>query len=207
MDNQMTGEINYFRKRFFGGFNKKDVTDYIVKAAQERNALEAANDIAKDEVRALKDALGMLALEAEAAKNNAEDEIRALTEELTSLRAQAEAAKNDAENAIAALTDELAALRLETEEVKASMKENHERKMSVFVTAGDTFTEFESTFKELCSDIDKAMDKAMSEFRNAEDTVNRLPFVLAQAEERFEELRAAFEIDAEVEEEKNIENL
>ena len=36
----MTGEISYFRKRFFGGFNKQDVVDYIVKMAQERNELE-----------------------------------------------------------------------------------------------------------------------------------------------------------------------
>ena len=36
----MTGEISYFRKRFFGGFNKQDVVEYIVKMAKERNELE-----------------------------------------------------------------------------------------------------------------------------------------------------------------------
>jgi len=45
----MTGEISYFRKRFFGGFNKQDVVDYIVKMAQERNGLEdEKNKITKD---------------------------------------------------------------------------------------------------------------------------------------------------------------
>jgi len=49
----MTGESNYFRKRLFGGFNRKDVVNYIAKMAQERNELAAARDRFEEEARAL----------------------------------------------------------------------------------------------------------------------------------------------------------
>jgi len=37
----MAGEINFFRKRFLGGFDKQDVVDYIAEQADERNKLNA----------------------------------------------------------------------------------------------------------------------------------------------------------------------
>lgn len=49
----MPGEISYFRKRFFGGFNRRDVIDYIEKLAQERNRLLAAKDRAESEASEL----------------------------------------------------------------------------------------------------------------------------------------------------------
>ena len=45
----MTGEIRFFRKRFFGGFNREDVINYIAMIAQERNELLAAKEKAESE--------------------------------------------------------------------------------------------------------------------------------------------------------------
>ena len=66
----MTGEINSFRSRFFGGFNREDVVDYIAKLAQERNELEAAKIKAENDLNAL-------TLEIEAIRSEA-DEMRRL---------------------------------------------------------------------------------------------------------------------------------
>ena len=49
----MTGEVDFFRKRFIGGFDRKDVVDYIAKLAGERNALADARDKAVQEVNEL----------------------------------------------------------------------------------------------------------------------------------------------------------
>ena len=49
----MTGEINSFRSRFFGGFNREDVVEYIAKLAQERNEIEDAKIKAENDSRAL----------------------------------------------------------------------------------------------------------------------------------------------------------
>ena len=59
----MKGEKEFFKKRFFGGFNRNDVIKYIAKIAEERN-------------------------EAIAAKEKAEKELQKLTEELKKLRGE-----------------------------------------------------------------------------------------------------------------------
>ena len=139
----MTGDINFFRKRFFGGFNREDVASYIAKMARERNELAAAVEKAESEARVL--------------------------------------------------AREILALRLETEEAMRVMKKELEQKTSVFETAGNTFTEFEATFKGLRLTIEAAATSVYAELKNAGDSVAKLPSVIAQAGERFEELRAAFD--------------
>ena len=69
----MTGDINLFRKRFFGGFNKDDVVGYITKLAQERNALVTAKDTAESTARALAGEVAALRLEIEDAKRVIKD--------------------------------------------------------------------------------------------------------------------------------------
>jgi len=49
----MKGEKEFFRKRFFGGFNRNDVIKYIAKIAEERNAAIAAKEKAEKELREL----------------------------------------------------------------------------------------------------------------------------------------------------------
>ena len=139
----MTGDINFFRKRFFGGFNREDVAGYIAKMARERNELAAAVEKAENEARVL--------------------------------------------------AREIVALRQETEEAMRLMKKDLEQKTSVFETAGNTFTEFETAFKGLRLTIEAAATSVYAELKNAGDSVAKLPSVIAQAGERFDELRAAFD--------------
>jgi hypothetical protein len=49
----MKGEIEFFRKRFFGGFNRDDVVKYISKLAQERNESRIALERAEKDARNL----------------------------------------------------------------------------------------------------------------------------------------------------------
>ena len=63
----MTGEIKVFRKRFFGGFNKKDVIDYITEQARERNEMEAAKEKAEKELLELVREVTRLRIETEVA--------------------------------------------------------------------------------------------------------------------------------------------
>ena len=58
----MIGEVNSFRKRFFGGFNQRDVVDYIAKLSKERNTH-------REEVQKLADEATMLRHELERAQN------------------------------------------------------------------------------------------------------------------------------------------
>ena len=60
----MTGEINYFRKRFFGGFNREDVVSYIARVAKERNALAIAKDKAENDLHLLASEVDALRFEA-----------------------------------------------------------------------------------------------------------------------------------------------
>ena len=64
----MTGDINFFRKRFLGGFNKEDVVGYVAKLAQERNELESAKEKAESLARALAGEVASLRLEMDEAK-------------------------------------------------------------------------------------------------------------------------------------------
>ena len=66
----MKGEVEFFRKKFIGGFNRKDVVSYITKLANERN-------------------------ESRDGKEKAEADSRTLAAEVTSLRAELEIAKKE----------------------------------------------------------------------------------------------------------------
>ena len=82
----MSGEKEFFRKRFFGGFNRDDVIKYITRIADERNEAVAARQKALKEIQTLKDELST----AVAARENAEKDARTLAEEVKTLRYEAE---------------------------------------------------------------------------------------------------------------------
>ena len=69
----LTGEIEYFRKRFVGGFNRQDVIDYIAKLAQERNDWCEAKERADRDVQALSNEVATLRLELEKARQEARE--------------------------------------------------------------------------------------------------------------------------------------
>ena len=61
----MKGEKEFFRKRFFGGFNREDVIKYIAKIAEERNEAITAKEKAETDARALADEVKKLREEIE----------------------------------------------------------------------------------------------------------------------------------------------
>ena len=69
----MTGEIEFFRKRFVGGFNRQDVVNYISKLAQERNDYREAKEKADQDIHALNDYIAALRVEVDAAKREARE--------------------------------------------------------------------------------------------------------------------------------------
>ena len=64
----MTGEIEYFRKQFFGGFNQQDVIDYITKLSRERHDLSDALNKSEKDMQLLAGVVASLRLELEDAK-------------------------------------------------------------------------------------------------------------------------------------------
>ena len=71
----MTGESSFFRKSFFGGFNRSDVVEYIAGLARERNELEAAKNSAEEQVRALAFEMETLRRDSEQARQSMDEDI------------------------------------------------------------------------------------------------------------------------------------
>ena len=69
----MTGEIDYFRKQFFGGFNQQDVIDYIAKLARERNDIAEARENAANEIQKMAGEIAALRFEIDEAKRTEND--------------------------------------------------------------------------------------------------------------------------------------
>ena len=115
----MAGEINSFRSRFFGGFNRGDVVEYISRLSKERNEMEAAKTKAEDEVRAL-------ALEIRTLRSETEEAQRLLAEDRERMAGTFESAGN----AIAEYEDELKGLceemNLAASSVSAELKKADE---------------------------------------------------------------------------------
>ena len=114
----MQGEKEFFRKRFFGGFNRDDVIKYIAKIADERNDALAAKEKAENESQGLIDAvkekaereLRVLAGEVNrlnSANEDAEKDLKSIAQE----RNEAIDAKEKAENKAKSLSEELAKLK------------------------------------------------------------------------------------------------
>jgi len=69
----MMGEKEFFRKRFFGGFNREDVIKYIAKIADERNTAIAEKEKAENELISLKEELNKLRENTFISKNEADE--------------------------------------------------------------------------------------------------------------------------------------
>ena len=64
----MAGEVEFFRKRFFGGFNRKDVVKYISKLSQERNDWREAKEKADQDIQSLNNHIAVYELEIKKAR-------------------------------------------------------------------------------------------------------------------------------------------
>jgi len=69
----MKGEVDFFRKRFVGGFNREDVINYVAKLSKERNELSEEKDKAVQDARALAAQVTALRHELETARKAADD--------------------------------------------------------------------------------------------------------------------------------------
>ena len=192
----MSGDINFFRKSFFGGFNRKDVVDYIEKLAQERNELDEWKENAQKEADSLRDANRALRQEAEEMKEQSDLVAKALGEDNGKLRQEIELAMDKARKTAATHENEVATLKQEAEEAKRLMWESNNRQTAMFEAAGRTLEEFEKALGEYSADLKEKMDKAMTELRSAGDSVDKLPSTLSQVIDRMNELRAAFNMDS-----------
>ena len=69
----MTGEIEFFRKRFIGGFNRQDVVDHVTKLTKERNDITKEKEKAEEEAKALAAEVDSLRRELDEARKTAAD--------------------------------------------------------------------------------------------------------------------------------------
>lgn len=138
----MTGEIEFFRKRFVGGFNRQDVINYITKLAQERNDFREA-------------------------KEKAEQDALALSAEVDGLR----------------------------DEVEKVRREGREYRVAALDAAVNTFTDLESAFGNLCSDMETTTESIFTELDQARRTISSLPDVLKRAGDGIKLLKSACETE------------
>ncbi|MCL2045826.1 MAG: hypothetical protein FWG88_05520 [Oscillospiraceae bacterium] len=191
----MSGEISYFRKRFFGGFNRDDVIDYIEKMAKERNELEETIALSEDEKLTLKEENEKLRKEIEGEKEKAKIITQTLSDDIGKLRTEIDAAKALAESVKKNHANEIANLRQESDEAKRLMRESVNREAAIFDAAWKTLSDCESAISELNSDIDKKVLAAISELSDAKVSLDKLPLTILQVSERINEMKAAFNKD------------
>lgn len=133
----MTGEIEFFRKRFVGGFNRQDVVNYISKLAKERNEWYTAKENAEKEAE-------------KAAQNT-----QSLNNEIAKLN-----------NEIAALRHELERARQEVRESREYKVIALEAAAVTFARLGSSFEslsgDFDTTIESICTEFDQARKTVMS---------------------------------------------
>ena len=142
----MSGEANYFRKRFLGGFNQQDVVDYVSKLAGERNEQREAREKAERELRQLSNELETLRAELEGAKQRCSDHVSKLSLEFD------EADKKR--------LDEILALR---DELERTRREAREYRVAALKDAAFALSELEAAFDTVNADIAAAVGRVRAE--------------------------------------------
>ena len=99
----MKGEKEFFRKRFFGGFNREDVVKYIAKIANERNDALAAQEKAESEALGLTEEMRVLREEQD--RHISEAVEKAVAAEKADADERVAAAEKAAADAIAAASE------------------------------------------------------------------------------------------------------
>jgi len=155
----MKGEIKYFRKRFFGGFNREDVVEYIAKLAQERNGFREARNVAEQEAQKLSIEIEALRLEIEEAKceadkgRDAKDALEQDKQTLASLIASLRDESATLRDKVDTLNDELEMAKLEVEEGQRYKAEALEArgKVQVLEDARRKLAELVPVFECMCT--------------------------------------------------------
>jgi len=193
----MNGEVKFFRKRFFGGFNRDDVVKYVSKLAHERNEHLSAKEAAEAQVKEMTSEVEPLRLMSQTAQQSVDEanELREKAEkmlfetqqakeiadrELDEMRFERSIAENDAHK----LKMEIKFLKRELDDIRFEMSvaENdaHKQKMEV---------------KFLKQELDKAQQDVQEGFSyKSEALESRLKLErLEQAKKQFDDLRPAIE--------------
>jgi len=169
----MIEEVNYFRKRFLGGFNREDVVKYINKLAKERKDLREAKEAADEETRAIA------------------AEIEPLRKEIEEVREKSELSMIEKNTEIQGLADEIAVLRLELDEAKRTGDEHREAQEK----AEQAVRNLTGTVSTLQSELDEARREAEEGRRRIEEadakmaSYEAIKQTLADIGSKFESLR------------------
>ena len=166
----MAGEINFFRKRFLGGFDKQDVVDYIAEQADERNKLSAKIEKVESDYEALvEEARAEQVSLIEKAKSDHE----AFIEQSAAEREAFEAEKK-------ALNAEIESLKQRCNEIE---KQAQDYKVASLISAGDVLEEVKRSLDGYQGVVEAAVSRARDEFMLAADTVAALPQIFERTGE------------------------
>jgi len=166
----MAGEINYFRKRFFGGFNRQDVVDYIEKLAGERNEKAEAGEKAIQDAKAL-------AIEVAILQQKLED----IANEHEKTELEFEKSRLDIGKA-----------KLEIEQIRQDVNKHKADTLEAVIK---TFLELEDNVEGLDKEIRQSIMGVNAEMDALRATLSAVPEMLERAGKRFSELRAALKIE------------
>ncbi|MBQ4321284.1 MAG: hypothetical protein IJC35_03510 [Oscillospiraceae bacterium] len=120
----METDINRFRGMFFGGFNRRDVADYIELLAAERNRLQVKAEELEGRVKRLQGENATVRSFAEGERRAAEDTRRTLEAEYAQKQAELEADFREKEEALRQdFAAKEAAMRQENEELRRKYEE------------------------------------------------------------------------------------
>jgi len=186
----MANETKLFRKRFFGGFNRNDVVQYVSKLAKERNEYKNAVEAAQAEARVAAEEIEPLRLEVQVAK-------KALAEAHEQMKNSVESEKQiseEKEKAIQEAKDtasEVERLKQELANEKRLTKEEH----SANENAQKELQRLSSDYETLCNEHE-AIKREVEVCRKlkAEALESRIKIEkLEAAKKQFEELQPALD--------------
>ena len=193
----MAGEINFFRKRFLGGFDKQDVVDYIAGQADERNKL--TDEIEKvrlehesliEEIRTERKTLveetrleretliEETRLERESMIEKAKSDRETLIEEARlergTLKENARLEREAFEAERQTLNAEIESLKKERDEIR---KQAREYKVASLVSAANVLEDVKKSLEGYQNVVEASVSRARDEFKLAADTVATLPAI------------------------------
>ena len=175
----MGTDINRFRGKIFGGFNRRDVADYIEMLAADRNRLKAKVDELEGQVRSLRGENATLCSLMETERRTAEDAGRNAEAEYARKQAALEAEFAEKQAALEAeFAEKTAALSAKLAEKENALREELSAVMPLLSgIAADTASDAENLrgkLEELCDGLDTAASAAAEVCRRMEALEKRV---------------------------------
>jgi len=156
---------NAFKNRLFGGFDRKDVVNYIEKLASERNDLQVR------------------CRELEKKLSDAEDKLENLQSEL---EAQKEGFASEKESLVSEYEAKLIDSETRVAEANARADEKHDEERS---RTYEALSEVVNAFSDAESDIQLLITHILEDVRQTDKAMKRLPEILKNSRERIEDIK------------------